>query len=76
MYEKFVVHSDHHALHWLFTITEPSSRLTHWRLRLAEFDFTITYKKGADNHQVDALSRLLTGSATVEDDDEEEIPAL
>ena len=76
MYEKFVVHSDHHALHRLFTITEPSSRLTRWRLRLAEFDFTMAYKKGADNHHADALSRLLTGSPTVEDDDEEEIPAF
>ena len=71
-----MVHSDHHSLHWLFTTTEPSSLLTRWRLQLAEFEFTIAYKKGADNHHADALSRLLTGSPTVEDEDEEEIPAL
>ena len=76
MYDKFVVHPDHHALHWLFTITEPSSRLTRWRFRLVEFDFTISYKKGAENHNSDDLSRLLTGSTTVEDEDEEEIPAF
>ena len=71
-----MVHSDHHDLHWIITITEPSGRLTRWRLRLAEFDFTFAYKIGAENHQTDALSRLLTGSPPIEDEDEEDIPDL
>lgn len=33
------------------------------------------YKKGKENHHADALSRLLTGSPT-EDDDNDEIPAF
>ena len=33
-------------------------------------------QKGADTHHADALALLLTGSPTVEDDDEEEIPAF
>ena len=71
-----MVHSDHHAIHWLFIITEPSSRLTRWRLRVAEFDFTIAYKKGAENNHADPLSMLLTGSRTIKDEDEEDIPAF
>ena len=75
-HETFVVHSDHHALHWLFTITEPSARLTRWRLILAEFTFSIAYKKGKDNHHADAMSRLLIGSPTTTDDDYDDIPAF
>ena len=74
-FEKFLVHTDHNALKWLLNITEPSSRLTRWRLRLAEFDFEVRYKKGKDNQHADALSRLLTASPTV-DNDEDEIPSF
>ena len=69
MYEEFTVYTDHNSLNWLFNITEPSGRLTRWRLRLAEFNFSIKYKKGADNHHADALSRILAGSLTVNDDE-------
>lgn len=64
-YEKFTVFKNHHALNWLFNITDPYRRLTRWILRLAEFDFKMKYKKGANNHHTDGLSRLLTGSSTV-----------
>lgn len=36
---------------------------------LPKFYFEIKHKKGADNHQVDALPRLLTRSSTVTHDD-------
>ena len=44
LYEKFTVYTDHHSLRWLMTVTDPSLRMTRWRLRLADFDFTISYK--------------------------------
>ena len=75
MYEKFVVHTDHAALHWLLTINDPSGRLMRWRLRLAEFDFEVKYKKGLLNTQADALSRLTTTAETILDD-EDDIPAF
>ena len=76
MYEKFTVYTDHAALHWLLTITDPSGRLIRWRLRLAEYDFEVKYKKGKANTQADALSRLNTLSETIAHDDSDDIPAF
>lgn len=39
-------------------LKEPNSRLTRWRLKLSEFDFTVIYKKGKINTNADALSRV------------------
>jgi hypothetical protein len=35
-----------------------SSRVSRWRLSLAEFDKDIVYKKGTENVNADALSRI------------------
>ncbi|CAH2097460.1 unnamed protein product [Euphydryas editha] len=39
-------------------IKEPNSRLTRWRLKLSEFDFSVVYKQGKCNTNADALSRI------------------
>lgn len=39
-------------------MTNPSSRLTKFRLILEEYDFTVHYVKGSDNVTADALSRI------------------
>lgn len=54
----FKVITDHKPLQWLLNLKEPNSRLTRWRLKLAEYDFTIVYKKGKNNTNADALSRI------------------
>ncbi len=72
LYEKFDLHTDHAALQWLFKVDDPSGRLMRWRLRLAEFNYDICYKKGASNHHADAMSRLATLSpANTESEDDE-----
>ena len=54
----FDLYTDHQALRWIFSGSDHSGRLARWRLRLLEFDFTITYKKGANNTIADPISRL------------------
>jgi len=51
------VETDHHSLQWLMKVTAPA-RLVRWALRLAEYDFDIKYKRGENNTNVDAFSRL------------------
>lgn len=55
---KFKILTDHKPLQWIMSLKEPSSRLTRWRLKLSEYDFTVIYKKGKANTNADALSRV------------------
>ena len=61
---QFTVQTDHNALQWLMFLTESSGRLTRWRLRLAEYDFTIQYRPGSVHQVPDALSRLVSTRVT------------
>lgn len=54
---KFKILTDHKPLQWIMNLKEPNSRLTRWRLKLSEYDYTI-YKKGKCNTNADALSRV------------------
>jgi hypothetical protein len=54
---KFIIFTDHQSLQWLMKATTPA-RLVRWALRLAEYDFEIKYRKGEENANADALSRL------------------
>jgi transposase InsO family protein len=56
--QKFNIVTDHRALVWLFNITDPGSRLTRWRLKLEEYQYTIHFKPGVNNTNADALSRI------------------
>lgn len=56
--KHFMVKSDHRPLSYLFSMKNPSSKLTRMRLDLEEYDFTVEYLKGKDNHIADALSRI------------------
>lgn len=55
---KFTIRSDHKPLLYLFSLKDPSSRLTRIRLELEEYNFEVVYIKGKDNVSADALSRV------------------
>lgn len=55
---KFKVVTDHKPLQWVMSLKEPGSRLTRWRLKLSEYNFTAVYKQGKNNTNADALSRV------------------
>jgi len=47
---------DYKPLVWLHSVKDPTSRLVRWRLKLAEYKYTVTYKAGKNNVNADALS--------------------
>lgn len=56
--QQFLVRTDHRPLSYLFSMRNPSSKLTRMRLDLEEYDFTVEYLRGKDNYVADALSRI------------------
>lgn len=59
---RFLVKTDHRPLVYLFSMKEPSSKLTRMRIDLEDFSFDIEYVKGKNNAGPDALSRVIINS--------------
>lgn len=55
--QKFPIYTDHRPFTWLYSLAEPNSKLTGWRLRLQEYDFEVIYRSGKQNTNADALSK-------------------
>ena len=56
--KHFTIKTDHRPLTYLFSMTNPSSKLTRMRLELEEYDFTVEFLTWKDNFEADALSRI------------------
>ena len=54
----FTIFTDHQPLTFLLSVKEPAGRLARWIAALQQYTFTIRYRPGAVNVNVDALSRL------------------
>ena len=54
---KFTVVTDYKPLVWFQNSKDPCSRVSRWRLKLAEYDFDVIYKAGNMNVNAEALSR-------------------
>ena len=61
---KFILYTDHRPLEWIFHLRDPASRLCRWRLKLAEYDYSVKYKPGIFNTNADALSRIPLNAIT------------
>lgn len=55
----FTVYTDHSALKWFLSLTNPTGRLARWGVRLSAFDFSIKHRRGKDNVIPDSLSRCV-----------------
>lgn len=53
----FVFVTDHCPLTWLTQMSSKNARLLRWSLALQQLNFTVKYKKGTANGNVDGLSR-------------------
>ena len=53
----FTLVTDHKPLFWFQNSKDPYSRVSYWRIKLAEYDFDVVYKAGKMNVHADALSR-------------------
>ena len=56
--------TDHASLKTIISWKQPSARIIRWRIKLADFNYTIHYRKGSDNAVADALSRLPSDNIT------------
>ena len=54
---KFTSVTDDKPLVWFQNSKDPCSRVSRWRLKLAEYDFDVIYKPGKINVNADALLR-------------------
>ena len=59
--------SDHKHLVWIMNVKDPGLRLMRWRIQLAEYDYEIVHRSGAQNTNADALSTISSVN-TVEED--------
>ena len=55
---RFKIFSDHKPLVWILNVKDRGSRLLRWRIHLAEYDYEITYRRGSQNTNAYALSRI------------------
>ena len=55
---RFILETDHNPLVWLNKVRDKSRKLLRWSLTLQEYEMEIRHKKGSENGNVDALSRM------------------
>ena len=56
--KPFVLQTDHRALQWLQKSKDGNARLLRWSLLLQPYSFTVEHRKGIQNGNADALSRM------------------
>jgi len=55
--KKFLLHTDHNSLTWLFRFKHPEGQLARWLEELSQYDFDIEHRAGKHYSNADAMSR-------------------
>ena len=58
MGREFTIQTDHRALQWLSKCQNLNSRLTRWSIALQSYKFKVLHRRGTENANADALSRI------------------
>ena len=74
-HRPFLLRTDHEALKWIKTMEEPKGMIARWLDTLANFDFTIEFRRGKKHGNADALSRT-SHAELLEPEEEPEVAAL
>ena len=61
---KFTVITDHAALQYIFQMTEKSSKVTSWLLKLSDYNYDTVIKTGKSNGNADGMSRIICAIST------------
>ena len=54
----FTIYTDHKPLTGMLKMSDQSSRLTRWNLKMQDYDFEIKYRPGSKHGNADGLSRI------------------
>lgn len=68
---RFIVRTDHEALKYLVTMSDPSRKLAYWRPRLSKLELDIVHLASIKHQAADTMSRLMierTDTTELDDD--------
>ena len=57
-FRPFLIRTDHQALSWLYSMSEPTGMVARWLQTLANYDFKVIHRPGLKHGNADALSRI------------------
>ena len=57
-HRHFTINTDNSAMKWLMEKKEPTGRYARWIMKIQSYNFTIVHRKGSQNQNADAISRI------------------
>ena len=57
-HRHFTIYTDNVAMKWLMGKKEPTGKFARWIIKIQSYNFTIQHRKGTQNQNADAISRI------------------